>query len=626
MLSGGAGVEQDTGAGGPDPADEMFRDLVTGAPAVLRSQPRRWRPRPALRPLLLPTAGVALVAAAAVAIAATSGGGDLDGGRLAVAAPDRTAGGAGSPATADTGSPDGSGPSSDATVLAPVLPLSTTGAAPTNAGVTPLPQPTHVAVPVADAPTHSAPPPPGRAAAPRGVSAVAGNASAVVRWRPPTDDGGSSVRRYVVTTHPGRVRRVSVGTRLAVTGLVNGRSYAFTVLAVTGAGEGAESGASNPVVPATVPTAPSRARAVDSDQAATVSWRPPANTGGAAVLGYELLVSPGGRRVAVAASPALVSGLTNGTAYAFTVRARNRVGFGARSSASPAVTPAGLPRAPSVVTARAGDGRATVSWPPGDGNGAPVLDYVVTVLPGDRRVTSTGTSAGVTIDGLSNGTAYSFTVAARNRVGTGAASPPSDSVTPKWVTRVSIARSTSLVTFGNAVTISGRLTKVRDGGGLGGVSVALLARRVGAVGFTRIGTAITTSTGSVRFSRKPSATTFYALSFVGSGSALPAQSATTSVRVRAVFRLGNATTIKVSASRTFTIYGSLAPSHAGQKVRLHRRSGTKWVYVATRTLNISSRFSFALQRARGTYYFRVYFAGDADHLAARSATVKVVVS
>jgi len=96
--------------------------------------------------------------------------------------------------------------------------------------------------------------------------------------------------------------------------------------------------------------------------------------------------------------------------------------------------------------------------------------------------------------------------------------------------------------------------------------------------------------------------------------------------VRPVVRLRNPTTIKVAAGRTFTIYGSVAPNHAGHKVRLHRRSAGAWRYVATRTLTSSSGFSFGLTRARGTYYFRVYFAGDADHLAASSATIKVVVS
>jgi hypothetical protein len=621
-------LEQDTGIGSPDPADDMFRDLVTGAPAIVRSQPRRWRWRPTLQPLMVPTVGVALVAVAAVAIAATSGGGDLDGGRIPIAVPDRT-GGLTTAATADPPSVAASATTPDATLSPPavvppatLLPPSSAGAAP------PLVLSVDAVPPVADAPMHSAPPPPGRAAAPRNVAAFGRNASAVVRWLAPTDDGGSAVRHYVVTRYPGRVRHVSSATRLTVGGLVNGRAYAFTVLAVTSAGDGAESGASNSVVPATVPGAPRAVSAVDSDRAATVSWRPPASTGGATVLDYELVVSPGGHRVRAAGSPAVVGGLTNGTAYTFTVRARNRVGFSRPSGKSAAVTPAGLPHAPGGATARAGDGSATVSWRPADGNGAAVRDYVVTVTPGGRRVTASSTSSNsrLTIGGLSNGTAYRFTVAARNRVGTGAASSPSNVVTPKWVTRLTIARSASLVTFGNPVTISGRLTKVRGGGGLGGVSVSLLARRAGAVAYTRIGTATTTSTGNVRFTRRPAANTAYRLSFAGTGSAVRAQTAGVGVRVRALFRLDNPTSMRATAGQTFTIYGSLSPRHAGQTVRLHQKSGTRWVYAGARKLTSTSRFSFALKRARGTYYFRVYFPGDADHVKAVSRTVKVVVS
>lgn len=613
--------------GSHDPADDMFRELITGAPPVLQPPTRRWRWRwrPALRPLLVPTAGIALVAVATVAIAATSGGRDLDGGRTPIAVPDQPGIQPTAPA-ADPGLAAGA-PAHGTTTFAPSAPGSPSGAPPTAAATPPIVR-VDAVPPVVDAPTDNAPPPPGRAAAPRGVSAIGRNASAVVRWRPPVDDGGSAVRHYVVTTYPGRARHVAGSTRLTVGGLTNGRAYAFTVLAVTSVGDGAESAASNSVVPATVPAAPSGVRAVDADRSATVAWRAPASTGGAAILDFELLVSPGGRRLRAAGSPAVVSGLTNGTPYTFTVRARNRVGLSRRSRASAAVTPAGLPRAPAGVIARAADGAATVSWQPADGNGAAVRDYIVTVAPGGRQVMASTSSsgAGVIIDGLSNGTAYQFTVAARNRVGTGAASSPSNAVTPKWVTRLSIARSTSLLTFGSPVTISGQLTKVRDGRGLGGVSVSLLARRVGALAYTKIGTATTTATGTVRFVHRPSATTYYRLSFAGTGSAVQTQSTLTSVRVRAVVRLRNGTTIRVAAGRTFTIYGYVSPTHAGHKVRLRRKSGTEWVHAGTRTLNSSSRFSFALTRTRGTYYFRVYFAGDADHVGNRSVTVKVVVS
>ena len=97
------------------------------------------------------------------------------------------------------------------------------------------------------------------------------------------------------------------------------------------------------------------------------------------------------------------------------------------------VVPAG-PGAPTAVSAVAGDGRATVTWqaPVVDG-GSPITGYLVTpsiggVVQPVRTFTSTATSQLLT--GLANGTAYTFTVAAVNGVGTGVASAGSAPVTP----------------------------------------------------------------------------------------------------------------------------------------------------------------------------------------------------
>ncbi len=76
------------------------------------------------------------------------------------------------------------------------------------------------------------------------------------------------------------------------------------------------------------------------------------------------------------------------------------------------------PGAPTAVGAVAGDGQATVSWtaPVSDG-GTAVTGYTVTSSPGNLTAPATGTSA--VVSGLTNGTAYTFTVTATNSVGTG---------------------------------------------------------------------------------------------------------------------------------------------------------------------------------------------------------------
>jgi hypothetical protein len=87
------------------------------------------------------------------------------------------------------------------------------------------------------------------------------------------------------------------------------------------------------------------------------------------------------------------------------------------------------PQPPAGVVGVPGDGQVGVSWtPPTDDGGSPLLDYTATAYPGGAACTSSGTSCEVS--GLTNGTAYSFTVTARNAIGVSVPSQASALVTP----------------------------------------------------------------------------------------------------------------------------------------------------------------------------------------------------
>ncbi|GAA5195355.1 hypothetical protein GCM10023346_25050 [Arthrobacter gyeryongensis] len=103
-----------------------------------------------------------------------------------------------------------------------------------------------------------------------------------------------------------------------------------------------------------------------------------------------------------------------------------------------AVTVAAAPTAPAApagVSATAGNASATVSWTAPANGGSPITSYTVTPSFGGTAlapVTVTGNppSTTATVTGLTNGTAYTFTVTATNAVGTSTASPASAPVTP----------------------------------------------------------------------------------------------------------------------------------------------------------------------------------------------------
>ncbi|MBC7640459.1 MAG: fibronectin type III domain-containing protein [Rhodoferax sp.] len=174
--------------------------------------------------------------------------------------------------------------------------------------------------------------------------------------------------------------------------------------------------------------------------AATLAWTPGFN-GGSAITSYQIVATPTlvgtivtRTGIAATATSGTITGLVNGTAYTLQVRAVNALGTGPLSAASNAVTPTGVPGAPTAVVGTRGNTTVALSWaaPIVDG-GTAITGYTVQVRVAGTVVrtdvlTSAVTTA--TITGLTNGTAYTFRVFATNANGSGALSVASAAVTP----------------------------------------------------------------------------------------------------------------------------------------------------------------------------------------------------
>jgi len=184
------------------------------------------------------------------------------------------------------------------------------------------------------------------------------------------------------------------------------------------------------------PGLPTNVTVVSGNDALTITWLPPTNTGAGPITGYSLrpigghYCSPGGSIGTFKATTCTVTGLRNGRTYAVAVKAFNAYGASVYTTAISEM--AGLPGAPTGVSGTPGNASATVTWVAAAGNGSPITGYTVTSSPGGQTCTSSGLSC--TVSGLTNGQSYTFTVSATNKIAltkstsiyaTGPASAPS---------------------------------------------------------------------------------------------------------------------------------------------------------------------------------------------------------
>ena len=175
------------------------------------------------------------------------------------------------------------------------------------------------------------------------------------------------------------------------------------------------------------PSAPTGLTALPGSGQLTVNFTPPADVSGFPTASYKITVTPGNVNRTFVNRPITISGLTNGTPYTITVAAQNANGVGSVATIS-GIRPATVPNAPTILTISGGDGVARVSFsaPLNDG-GSTITNYMAISTP-DNKI-GYGLVSPITISGLTDGTPYTFKVAAINAAGTGAYSANSSSFT-----------------------------------------------------------------------------------------------------------------------------------------------------------------------------------------------------
>ena len=274
----------------------------------------------------------------------------------------------------------------------------------------------------------------GAPGAPTGVTAAAGVNQAVVVWTPPTNTGGNPITGYTVIGVPSGSCSVTGDNTCTVTDLTNGTPYTFTVIASNDVGSSVASSASNSVTPtenaapAIISVTPTSGPAsggtsvrligANLQDTSSVLFGDTAST--------NLQVNQAGTQVTVS-SPANAGGPVDLVLTTPLGTAINPLAF----------TYGAPPSAPGTPIAAPSRSEATVSWQQVFTGGTPDR-YVVTASPGGQTCTvnfqgAAFPTAMCVVTGLTNGTAYTFTVEAINTLGsaTSAASAPA---TPEVIT------------------------------------------------------------------------------------------------------------------------------------------------------------------------------------------------
>jgi len=285
--------------------------------------------------------------------------------------------------------------------------------------------------------------------APTGATATAGNAQASITFAAPASNGGSAISTYTAVASGGGGQTGScpgpAACTITVPGLTNGISYSFNVSATNSAGLTGPAATSNNVTPQGTQTI-SFTPAASYNFGTTPTLTATSSAGGSYPVSFTssttgvCTITPTGSLTFVTAGSCSINADQAGDAA---------------TSAAPQVSQtfnvnAVAPGAPTIGTATAGNAQASVSFTAPASTGGAAVTYTATSSPGS--FTATGSSP-ITVAGLINGTAYTFSVTAANSAGPGSPSAASNAVTPRASQTISFTPAASY-NFGTTPTLT----------------------------------------------------------------------------------------------------------------------------------------------------------------------------
>ncbi len=195
--------------------------------------------------------------------------------------------------------------------------------------------------------------------------------------------------------------------------------------------------------------------------------------------------------------------------------------------------------------------------------------------------------------------------------------------TQKVATSISLSSTPATITYGQATTLSGRLT-TSSGLPLAAKPVKIYVRWLGATTWTLLSNRTTSADGTFSGTHSAQRNLEYSAQFAGDAAYVGA-SRTGRVSVApAVAASLSASTVRLGTS--VTMKGTVSPAHTGLAVQRQQLVNGTWRTLATTTVSSTGTYSFPVRALSvGTKSYRVVSAADSDHVAGASARLTLVV-
>jgi prepilin-type N-terminal cleavage/methylation domain-containing protein len=266
---------------------------------------------------------------------------------------------------------------------------------------------------------------------PKSVVAQTNTGGILVSWQPPITNSSTEIIGYRIrwstdngNTWVGENIVMNNTTSYLVEDIESSKTYVFQVQAIGTAGvAGAFSSLSNQVFYSpNLPASPRNLTASSESEKVLLQWEPPIfSSNSPQIIDYDVSVQPTTGIVEVSGTKATITGLTNGTTYIFSVRARNLDGYSEPVTISETPKLASPPSRPTSLVAEPAENAVRLSWSaPLDSGNTLITDYIIEYsIGGNWTKVNDGvsTKTSYTVSGLNNNTKYFFKVAAVNSAG-----------------------------------------------------------------------------------------------------------------------------------------------------------------------------------------------------------------